>query len=133
MRIRHTNLMKYGIGITIIVIIASIFVISIRNNSRAFSSDIWQSWSVTSTGYNRENPRQNMVDDLLQKHIQIDTTKRGEIIELLGQPDEVFNGVSLSYYIGAGSSGYLTTSADYLILKFNDEGQLIAKTISLGG
>jgi hypothetical protein len=118
MKIHVYKLLVLVAALTLIAI-ALIWVYKKRDGSRHFDKGVWRSASGVATEYDPNNPRMQMVEDLIKNYLRADMTE-AQVMMLLGNPDEVINGGCIwKYYIGAKSGGYLLPGYDYLILQFN--------------
>jgi hypothetical protein len=103
-------------------------------NDRSFQREVWL------TGRGPQNPRGQMLDDLLHTHLEKGML-RTATVQMLGQPDEMFNRTTAKQYLGLrddelgrarkvdayglGRWGAVGKGDDRLLLLFDADGRLV--------
>ncbi len=109
-----------------VLVVSSIIVLVawvVRGNrATLFDAEEWKSWSVSTKAYAIENPRREMVQNLLDSKINIGMSS-SDVVVLLGAPDES-TPTELSYYLGGGG-GFILPSYDFLRLKLDASDTVI--------
>lgn len=94
---------------------------------RFFEQATWKANSVELVSETTDNPRGKMVRDLMSHHLTTGMVLES-VIDLLGTPDNVGlpkdSRGTISYHVGAYSGGPLIQGADFLVLEFDEKGDL---------
>ncbi len=80
-----------------------------------------ESWIKNFDNQNPDNPRAEMISDLMKNYLKTDMT-RSEVIKLLGKPDRRDEKHFISYLIGM--QGFVSDPGQ-LELEFSDEKKLV--------
>ena len=124
-RSRHKTL----IGILLCIPIFGYFNFIDDNVDRVeFNSAIWKS---TPAEFSLESMRLRMVDDFLNKYDAIGMS-RGEIVKLLGEPDDTsyFKAYEMVYMLGQETESYFAIDSQWLLFKLSDSGEVTSYVIA---